>query len=98
MDNGNYIGGISPAFDAITTESELAVKFMNKLFKNQPDVDEKVKKLLFASLLRFYADFENLLEKEPLQRFKNKCEHVVIDRIEQTRIDCGVDEEIFVQW
>ena len=43
MDNGKYIGGISPAFDAITTESELAVKFMNKLFKNQPDVDEKVK-------------------------------------------------------
>ena len=98
MDNGKYIGGISPAFDAITTEPELAVKFMNKLFKNQPDVDEKVKKLLFASLLRFYADFENLLEKEPLQRFKNKRKHVVIDQIEQIRIDCGLDKEMFIQW
>ena len=43
MDNGKYIGGISPMFDVITTKSELVVTFMNKIFKNQPDVEEKVK-------------------------------------------------------
>ena len=50
----------------MTIDSELAVKFMNKMFKNQPDVEEKVNKIFFASLLQFYADFEKLLEKEPL--------------------------------
>ena len=53
---------------------------------------------MFASLLRFYGDFENLLEKEPLQRFNNKRENIVINWIEKTRNYCGVDENIFKQW
>ena len=91
MDNGKYIGGISPTFDALTTESELAVTFMSKLFKNQPDVEEKVKNNCFVSLLCFYAAFECLLGKEPLKWFNDKHEHIVIDWIEQTRIHCGVE-------
>ena len=47
--------------------------FLKFLFLKQKDyVDEKFLKLLLASILRFYQEFEELLENEPNKKYKGK--------------------------
>ena len=68
-----YQGGFSPSFEAIKNEPEKAQMFLNFLFLKQKDVvDEKVLKLCLASILRFYTEFEELLGKEPNEKYKSK--------------------------
>ena len=98
MENGKYIGGMSPNIKGIVTEPDLAIRFMTMLYRHQPDVDFSVQKLLFASLLRFYEDFVELVLEEPHRKFENPRNHTVIDKIEQTKIDCGVTTKMFTKW
>ena len=68
-----YEGGFSPSFDAIKTEPERALHFLQVLFLHQSDfMDSKVLKMLFASILRFYNDFEAILSLEPKNKFEGK--------------------------
>ena len=68
-----FQGGYTPTFESIKTEPEKAQMFLNFLFFKQKDfVDEEVLKLLLASILRFYADFEELLSAEPNKKFEGK--------------------------
>ena len=98
MENGKYIGGLSPSIKGIVTEPELAIRFMTMLYRHQPDVDFVVQKLLFASLLQFYGDFVDLIMEEPHKKFENPRNHAVIDKIEQTKLDCGVTNTLFLKW
>ena len=68
-----YQGGFSPTFEAIKTEPEKAELFLKFLFIKQKDfVDEKVLKLCLASVLRYYQEFEELVNLEPNNKYKGK--------------------------
>ena len=68
-----FLGGFTPSFEAIKTEHNKAMMFVQVLFFNQREcVDEKLINLLFASILRFYQDFESLLYLEPNERYASK--------------------------
>ena len=72
-DDNKYKGGFSPSFDAIQTHPEKAVKFTELLFiKQKGFLDREILKLLFASILRFYNDFEAVLLFEPTNKFESK--------------------------
>ena len=67
----NLFGGYTPSFDAIKTDKNKAILFVQTLFFHQKDhMEESVLKMLFASILRFYLDFESLLSLEPCQKYE----------------------------
>ena len=77
--NSVYQGGYTPSFEAIKTEPEKAEMFLKFLFLKQKDfVSEEVLKLLLASILRFYQEFEELLSIEPNKKYKGKFNIVSI--------------------
>ena len=56
--------------------------FLNFLFLKQKDyVNEEVLKLLLASILRFYQEFEELLSVEPNNKFEGKNNMVNISNL-----------------
>ena len=72
--DNKFQGGYSPRFEAIKTDPDQALLFLKALFFNQRhNVEENILKLLFASILRFYNDFEALLSLEPNNKFDGKC-------------------------
>ena len=72
--NNNFEGGFSPRFEAIKTHPEKAKLFLHNLFFHQKNhLKENVCKILFASILRFYQQFEALLSFEPNEKYKGMC-------------------------
>ena len=76
--NSKYQGGYTPNFESIKTEPDKAEMFLKFLFlKQKYYVDEKVLKLLLASILIFYQELEEFLDKEPKKskkvRINGKC-------------------------
>ena len=72
-DGLKHNGWYSPSFEAIATEVDKAKVFMSLIFFHQRDyVDEETINILFASLLQFYDDFEEILAHEPTGKFTDK--------------------------
>ena len=98
MSNGKFIGGVSPSVDDIKTEPELALIFMESLFGHQSNLEKKVMKLLTGSLLRFYNNFLVLLSKDPMGKFQEPRNHIVVHKIEKIKKDCQISDSLFETW
>ena len=97
-DGLKHEGGYSPNFYAIATEVEKAEMFVDMLFfRQQKHVSKEVCRILFASLLRFYEDFENVLENEPTGKFEHNV-HPLTAEITKSMQDVNVSEELFKIW
>lgn len=97
-DGLKHEGGYSPNFYAIATEKEKATLFVQLLFfKQKEHVDIEVSRLLFASLLRFYNDFEHILATEPNRKFEHN-DHPLQSEINKTMQEVNVSDELFKTW
>ena len=99
MQNGEYAGGVTPTTDDIITNKEQVDTFISNLFFFQPNVDCKVRKLLVASLLRWYDDFQFLLEMDPMMQYEDdKQTHIVVQKVETARLESKVTPDTLATW
>ena len=63
-------GGYPPNCDDITAEKDKLCTFIDHLFVHQEQLDEDVKYVLTASILRFYQEYCIFVSNEPDGKFK----------------------------
>ena len=94
-----FIGGFSPRFEAIKTDRDKAKNMMALLFLRQEKfIGGREIKLLFSSLLRFYADFLKILESDTQAKFSDLTSHPLVFRVESARNDLNISNELFKTW
>lgn len=92
--NGEYSDRISPTTDHIKTNTELVPVFIGNIFINQPEVVLEVRKLLVGYILRWHGDFNELLDLDPLNKYKEKNNHPFVERLEKALNDSRVTTTI----
>ena len=92
--NGEYSGIIPPTTDDIKTNTELVPVFIGHHFIKQPEVVLEVRKLLVGYILRWHGDFNELLDLDPLNKYKQKNNHPFVERLEKALNDSRVTTTI----
>jgi hypothetical protein len=95
---GTIIGGYPPVLEDIVTEVEKVEAFFNLLFGKFVNVDVTVRRLLLASLLRFYNEVVEHISGEPNGKYLSLNNHPFIHRVQSARIDASVSQETFQMW
>jgi hypothetical protein len=72
--------------------------FFNLLFGKFVNVDVTVRRLLLASLLRFYNEVVEHISGEPNGKYLSLNNHPFIHRVQSARIDASVSQETFQMW
>jgi len=68
-------GGIPPTFDSISDKKTMRPKLrklVKELLGHHEGIDDDLKDLLVANGIRFFNDYLQVLEDEPLGKFKDK--------------------------
>ena len=68
-------GGIPPTFDSINDQKTMRPKvrkLVKELLGHHEGIDDDLKYLLVANGIRFFNDYLQVLEDEPLGKFKDK--------------------------
>ena len=94
----DYVGGVPPSGESIIHKKESYQPFVDELFASQSKLDGDFKKMLTASILRWYEDLVSLVKEEPLGRFKEHYKHPFVARILKAAGDVGLREEDIVEW
>jgi uncharacterized protein YdcH (DUF465 family) len=94
----HVFGGYPPNCDDITAEKDKLCTFIDHLFVHQEQLDEDVKYVLTASILRFYQEYCILVSNEPDGKFKNICNNRFVLAVENARRMAEVDESTFTEW
>ena len=94
----DYVGGIPPSGEAIFHKWECYEKFVNELFSAEVHLDICFKRMLTASILRWYEYFVSLVKEEPLRRFTNHHNHPFISHLIKAAADVGLTEEDIIEW
>ena len=99
MINGEIVGGYPPSTVDIIADKKLLNKFVDNLFQHQTYlVDRDVKHLLFASILRWEDQFEQVASKNPLQKNSNTIKHIFIASLQKVKNENGITDMIWKSW
>ena len=72
--------------------------FIGNIFIKQPEVVLEVRKLLVGYILRWHGDFNELLDLDPLNKYKQKNNHPFVERLEKALNDSRVTTTILTAW
>ena len=93
-------GGIPPNLGSITTSPSLVTPFVNALFGG--DIETRwpmnIRRMLTASLLRYYKEFLTILEWYPEDAHTTKSDHPFVNAVEEAMNVTGVSDELFNSW
>ena len=73
-DGSKYVGGVPPTIEEITSEVVKIDDFISHMYQHQLHVSDDVKKLLVASVFRFYDDFLGMLLLDPSNKYGDSLE------------------------
>ena len=84
----------------ITTEAEKVEVFVNNLYGHQKQLDNDVKDILAATILRFYHEFTVLLSNQPDGKFSgdNIFNNQFCYAVTSAKENAGVSNDTFIAW
>jgi len=98
--DGNVFGGYPPVCSDITTEAEKVEVFVHNLYGHQKQLDNDVKDILAATILRFYHEFTVLLSNQPDGKFSgdNIFHNQFCYAVTSAKENAGVSDDTFIAW
>ena len=96
--DGNFRGGHPPTLSDITTNHEQVDLFVEFLFLHEDGYSIDIKKILCASIFRFYEDFIKLLSFHPDPKKELKHNHPFMKYISIACNEAHISEDVFKKW
>lgn len=93
-------GGRPPKVEDVTTASDKLELFVEELFRAHQNIGLEPKRLLAATLLRYYDDFIEVLEADPRGKFtkEDKSDHPLVARVHSALLHADANLSIFGEW